>query len=287
MLHVVVQSRDELLGAVEEIGVHLQRAQVMSERDVAERASRRLQLCGSLRESKMQVAESIARMTVEFESRRRAAPDFRSLPTHAWQCLHARFATDVRGLTASSVMPLRSTALPAAPTGMASDFRALPSAAWQSLHASFAPFGDAGRPQGKAKDLRGQDRADAVAWPRREAERLRQVGLCRASQKYRFYIANLAICERGPEDPMTPDYRDRELSKKLFGQTLGAWKRKLRDYETSVSAWPVSPEPGLQACDHGQGAPAIAVLWDVLPTNRPHPLNTLARSPPPYSPPRR
>lgn len=75
-----------------------------------------------------------------------------------------------------------------------------------------------------------------AAWPRREAARLRQIGIGKARPEYRRYMAEVAIDQREAEHPRTPDYRARDVSKRQFDRALGDWRRKLHEFAASRDA---------------------------------------------------
>jgi len=75
-----------------------------------------------------------------------------------------------------------------------------------------------------------------VTWPRREAARLRQIGIGKARPEYRRYIAEIAIDQREPEHPRTPDYRARDVSKRQFDRALGDWRRRLHEFAAARDA---------------------------------------------------
>lgn len=76
-------------------------------------------------------------------------------------------------------------------------------------------------------------RTDDAAWPRREAARLRQIGIGKARPEYRKYICDVPVEMREPDHPRTPDYRARDVSKRQFDRALGDWRRKLHELAAS------------------------------------------------------
>jgi len=88
----------------------------------------------------------------------------------------------------------------------------------------------------------GADRADQedelaedneATWARREAARMRQIMIGKARPEYRRYIQEVALDQRDPAQPSTPNPKDR-VSKRQFDRALGDWRRRLHEFDSEM-----------------------------------------------------
>eukprot|EP00927_Polykrikos_kofoidii_P042268 TRINITY_DN36139_c0_g1_i1.p1 TRINITY_DN36139_c0_g1~~TRINITY_DN36139_c0_g1_i1.p1 ORF type:complete len:160 (+),score=33.96 TRINITY_DN36139_c0_g1_i1:107-586(+) len=65
-------------------------------------------------------------------------------------------------------------------------------------------------------------------WETRIAKREKEVETIKSLQSYRLYIEVFPHCDRGPDDPQTPDPRDRTVSKRMWKWNVEKWRLQLK-----------------------------------------------------------
>merc|ERR1719375_2808521 len=88
--------------------------------------------------------------------------------------------------------------------------------------------------EGEAAGAIDEAEAEAEAWPRREAARLRQVLIGKARPEYRRYVAAVRPERRSDSQPRTPDHTAR-VSKRQFDRALGEWRRRLHELDSPTT----------------------------------------------------
>lgn len=80
----------------------------------------------------------------------------------------------------------------------------------------------------KKQAVRQMPPASEEEWETRIAKREKEVGTIKALKSYKLYVEVFPPCERSPEDPATPDPRDRSISKRMWKWNVEKWRLLLK-----------------------------------------------------------
>eukprot|EP00930_Biecheleria_cincta_P049397 TRINITY_DN34609_c0_g1_i1.p1 TRINITY_DN34609_c0_g1~~TRINITY_DN34609_c0_g1_i1.p1 ORF type:complete len:253 (-),score=49.19 TRINITY_DN34609_c0_g1_i1:81-839(-) len=95
--------------------------------------------------------------------------------------------------------------------------------AWASLPAALAEGCSK-----KKQAVRQMPPASEEEWETRIAKREKEVGTIKALKSYKLYVEVFPPSERSPEDPETPDPRDRSISKRMWKWNVEKWRLLLK-----------------------------------------------------------